>query len=43
LSKRGNSSLCKGREGRRDFIKKPVEYHPACWVDENRFAKGDKT
>jgi hypothetical protein len=23
--------------------KKPVEYHPACRVDENRFAKGDKT
>jgi hypothetical protein len=23
------------------FIKRPVEYHPACWVDENRLAEGD--
>jgi hypothetical protein len=23
------------------FIKNPVEYHPACWVDENRFAEGE--
>ena len=21
----------------------PVEYHPACWVDENRLAEGDET
>jgi hypothetical protein len=25
------------------FIKRPDEYDPACWVDENRFAEGDKT
>jgi len=23
------------------FIRMPVEYHPACWVDENRLTVGE--